>query len=240
MKFYLLLQIGNIESNGIVLKAENVSVVKSVLDKVSPNAINVTSADLLLISESDFRNNLTSSAINMVAHVITISNNIFKLIPSGVMRNIKYDDIELIFTNNTVHSIQIEDSLDRTISSIKTAEISGNHLPCTCILSMIHHDLPDFGRNNFCTTKCNISFADFGELIKAGKFCILNNSEDPDEDELCRSVTYSTPRSPPSYFSTHGPSSTAATTNKPGNSSGGKQLAPALFFFALYIVVFSS
>jgi hypothetical protein len=242
-EFCLLLQIDSIESNGIVLKAKNFSVVKSALDKISPNAINITSSYLILISESDFGNNLPNSAINMVAPVINIRNNVFKFLPSGVMGNIKHDNNkELIFTNNTVYNIQIEGSLERIRSLIETAEIRGNHLPCTCILGALHRGLPDFSRSNFCTTRCNISFADFGELIEAEKVCISDNSEDPDEAELCRSVTYSTPRSPrgrmPSYLSTQRPSSaTATTTNKTGNSSGRKQFAPALLFI-LFTVMF--
>lgn len=241
-EFCLLLQINNVESNGIVLTANNFSVDKSTLDKISPNAIKISS-DLILISESAFGNSLPNNGINMMAHTINIRNNIFKFLPTGVMEITKLgNDTKLIFTNNTVHNIQIEGPLNRISSIMETAEIRDNHFPCTCILGVLHRSLPDYSRNNFCATRCNISFNDFGELVEAEKVCISNN-RDPDEAELCRSVTYPTPRSPregrmPSYFS-KSPSSTMATV-QPRNSSGRIQVVPVLLFLTLFTVLFET
>jgi hypothetical protein len=236
-----LLQIDNIESNGIVLKANNVSIVKSTLDKIAPNAINIISSDLILISESHFGINLSSSAMNMVASVVEIRSNVFKFLPSGIMTNIKLENNgKLVFTNNTVNSIQIGESLGMISGLNQSTEIRGNHLPCTCVL---HRVLPAFSRNNFCTTRCNISLTDFGELVDAKKVCISKSSEDPDEAEICGYRRFSTTLEPhgrmPSYFRTQKPSSTKATiTNKHRNSAGTIQFVPVFLFFSLFTVMF--
>lgn len=214
---------------------------KSTLDKIAPNAINIISSDLILISESHFGINLSSSAMNMVASVVEIRSNVFKFLPSGIMTNIKLENNgKLVFTNNTVNSIQIGESLGMISGLNQSTEIRGNHLPCTCVL---HRVLPAFSRNNFCTTRCNISLTDFGELVDAKKVCISKSSEDPDEAEICGYRRFSTTLEPhgrmPSYFRTQKPSSTKATiTNKHRNSAGTIQFVPVFLFFSLFTVMF--
>jgi hypothetical protein len=215
--------------------------IKSALDGLSSNAININSSDLILISESNFGNNLPNNAINMVAPMVNIRSNTFKSLSKGVMESIKFGDNEkLVFTNNTVYNIETDKSLDRISSLIKTAEIKGNHLPCTCSIRELHHTLRDFSQNNFCRSRCNISLSDFVALIEERKVCTTNNSE-PDEYEICASVVISTPDPrrgrTPSYFRT-----TQITTNinKAVNSSERIQFVPILLFFAFFTTIFKS
>lgn len=214
---------------------------KSALDGLSSNAINIISSNLILTSESNFGKNLPKNAINMVAPVVNIRSNTFRLLPKGIMESIKFDDNEkLIFINNTVYNIDTDEFLDGINSLIKTAEIKGNHFPCTCSIRVPHHVLREFSQNNFCTSKCNISLSDFGRLIEDRKFCTLNNSE-PDEYEICTSVVNSTPDPrrgrTPSYFRT-----TQITTkiDKAVNSSERIQSIPVLLFSVLLTVIFKS
>jgi hypothetical protein len=216
---------------------------KSALDGLSSNSLNIISSDLVLTSESNFGNNLAKNAINIVAPVVNIRSNIFKLLPKGIMEGIKFEDNEkLIFINNTVYNIDTDEFLDGINSLIKTAEIKGNHFPCTCSIRVPHDALQEFSQNNFCTSKCNISLSDFGGLIDDRKVCTLNNSE-PDEHEICTrtSAVNSTPdlRSgrTPSYFRT-----TERTTkvDKAVNSSGRIQFIPVLLSFVLFTVIFKS
>lgn len=230
--------IRNIESKGIILKAKNFSMTKSALDGLSSNAININSSDLILISESNFENNLPKNAINMVAPVVNIRSNIFKSLPKGIMESIKFEDNEkFIFRNNTVFNVDTDESFDGISGLIKTAEIKGNRFPCTCSIRVIHHDLRDFSQNNFCTSTCNISLSDFGGLIEERKVCTLNNS-DPDEYEICASVVNSTPEPrrgrTPSYFRT-----TQITTkiDEAVNSSERILFTPVLFFFILFTMI---
>jgi hypothetical protein len=174
----------------------------------------------------------------MVAPMVNIRSNIFKLLPKGIMESIKFEDNEkLIFINNTVFNIDTDESLDRISGLIKTAEIKGNRFPCTCSIRVIHHALRDFSQNNFCTSKCNISLSNFGALIEERRVCTLNNSE-PDEYEICASVVNSTPDPrrgrTPTYFRT-----TQITTkiDEAVNSSERIQFAPVIFFFIFFTVI---
>jgi hypothetical protein len=211
---------------------------KSSLAGLSSNAININLTDFILISESNFGNNLPKNAISMVAPVVNIRSNIFELLPKGIMESVKFDDNEtLIFINNTVFNIDIDESLDGISGLIKTAEIKGNRFPCTCSSRVIHHALRDFSQNNFCTRKCNISLSDFSALIEERKVCTLNNSE-PDEYEICASVVNSTPDPrrgrTPSYFRT-----TQITTkiDEAVNSSERIQFTSVLFFFIFFTMM---
>lgn len=240
---FILLQIDNIESNGIALKAKNFSIVKSVLSEISPNAININSSETVLISESDFRRPLPTSAFKIAAPAINISSNTFNSLSSGIMGTTKYkDSTKFIFINNTVYNIG-QETLGRIISLIETAVIRGNHLPCKCLLGVFSVPL-DFSQNNFCTVKCNISLSDFDALTRERKFCASTNSEDPDEAEICTRVTLSTPRSPrggtlPYFRTTQGPpSTTASTANKLRNNSGRIQIVYVLLFLTLCSMLF--
>jgi len=243
--FYLL-QIDSIETKGIVLKAQNVSIVKSGFGVMSSNAININSSELVLIRESEFGSDLPKDAINIVATALNIRGNIFKLLPTGIfMENVEYEDNrKFIFTNNTIYNMELEGSLDSIIGVIQKADIRGNRFPCICVIGGSHQILPDFSQNNFCTTsKCNVTLSYFSALIAEGKVCTTNNSEDPDEYEICANVEYSTPPLPrgrtPSYFrTTQMPSTITLTTNNPRNSSDRIQFMPAIVLFALITVIF--
>jgi hypothetical protein len=113
-----------------------------------------------------------------------------------------------------------------------------------CVIGGSHQSLPDFSQNNFCTTsKCSITLSYFSALIEEGKVCTSNNSEDPDEYEICANVAYSTPHSPRgktlSYFgTTQMPSQITLTTNNLRNNSERIQRLPAMLFFTLITVIF--
>ena len=243
--FYLL-QIDSIETRGIVLKARNFSIVKSAFGEMSSNAININSSELVLITGSEFGSDLPKNAINVVATIISIRSNTFKLLPTGMfMENVEYEDNKkFIFTNNTIYNMELEGSLDSISGVIQKACIRGNHFPCICVIGGSHQSLPDFSQNNFCTTsKCNITLSYFSALITEGKVCTSNNSEDPDEYEICANVAYSTSHNPrgrtPSYFrTTQMPSTITLTTNNPRNSSYRIQRVPAILFFTLITVIF--
>ncbi|PNF16610.1 hypothetical protein B7P43_G06444 [Cryptotermes secundus] len=233
--------IGNIESKGIILKAKNFSMTKSALDGLSSDAVNIISSDLIQTSESNFGKNLEKNAINMVAPVVNIRSNTFKLLPKGIIEGIKFEENKkIIFINNTVYDIDTDNILDGMSSLIKIAEIKGNHFPCSCSIRVPHQALREFSQNNFCTIKCNITLSDFGALIEDRKVCTLNKSE-PDESEICSSVVNSTPDQrrgrTPSYFRT-----TQITTkmNKTVNSSERIQFIPVLLFCVLFTVVIES
>jgi hypothetical protein len=241
-----LLQIDNIETKGIVLKARNFSIVKSAFGEMSSNAIDINSSELVLITESEFGSDLPKNAINVVATVINIRGNKFKTLSTGIfMENVGYkDNRKLIFRNNTIYNMNLEESLDSISGLIQKADIRGNHFPCICVIGGSHQSLPDFSQNNFCTTsKCNITLSYFSALIEEGKVCTSNNSEDPDEYEICANVADSTPHSPrgrtPSYFrTTQMPSTITLTTNNPRNISDRIQRVPAILFFTLITVIF--
>jgi hypothetical protein len=245
---FFLLQIGSIESRGIILKARNFSVVNSAFGEMSSNAMNINSSEHVLIRDSDFGSDLPKNAINIAATVLNIRSNTFKLLPTGLfMGNIEYEDNRrLTFTNNTVYNIELEGSLDSISGLIQKAEMRGNHFPCICFAGGFHKILPEFSQNNYCTaSKCNVTLSYFSALIEERKVCTSNKSEDPDEYELCANVAFSTPRSPrgrtPSYFrTTQTPSTTATTitTNDPRNSSGRIQFVSVIVFFTLLTVVF--
>lgn len=240
-----MLQIDSIETEGIVLKARNFSIVKSAFGEMSSNAINISSSELVLIKESEFGSDLPQNAISVVAPVINIRSNTFKLLPTGIfMENLDYEDNRtIIFTNNTIYNMELEGSLDSISGVIQKADIKGNRFPCVCVIGGFHQRLPDFSQNNFCTTgKCNITLSYFSALIEEGNFCTSNNSEVPDEYELCANVAHSTPHSSrgriPSYFTNEMPSTTTLTTNNPINNSDKIQRVPAVFFFTLITVIF--
>ena len=243
--FYLL-QIGSIETQGIVLKARNFSIVKSGFGEMSSNAININSSEIVLITESEFGSDLPKNAINVVATDINIRSNTFKQLPTGIfMENVEYENNrKFIFTNNTIYNMELEGSLDSISGVIQKADIRGNHFPCKCVIGGSHESLPDFSQNNFCTTsKCNITLSYFSALITEGKFCTSNNSEDPDEYEICANVDYSKPHPPrgrtPSYFiTTQMPSTITLTTNNPRNISDRIQRVPAILIFTLIAVIF--
>lgn len=234
-----MLQIDSIETEGIVLKTQNVSIVKSAFGEMSSNAININSSEVLLITESEFGSNLSKNAINVVATVIDIRSNTFKLLPTGIfMENVEYEDNRtFIFTNNTVYNMELEGSMNSISGVIQNEGIRGNHFRCVCVNGGFPQILPDFSENNFCTTsKCNITLRHFSALIEEGKVCTSNNSEDPDEYEICASVAYSTPNSP--YFITDQmPSVITLTTNNTRNSSDRIQRVPAILFFTLITVI---
>ena len=244
--FVFLLQIDRIETKGIVLKARNVSIVKSAFGEMSSNAININSSELLLITGSEFGSDLPKNALNVVATVIDIRSNTFKLLSTGIfMKNVEHEDNRtFIFTNNTVYNIELEGSFDSIIGVIQNEDIRRNHFPCECVIGGFYQILPDFSENNFCTTsKCNITLSYFSALIEEGKVCTSNNSENPDEYEICANVAYSTPHSQsggtPSYFITNQmPSAITLTTNNTGNSSDRIQRVPAILFFTLITVIF--
>jgi hypothetical protein len=239
--FSFLLQIGNVESNGIILKAKNFSMMNSALDGLSSEAIDINSSELILILESNFGSNLSNNVINIVAPVINIRSNIFKFLPRGIMGSIKFENNEkLIFTNNTVYNISTDKSLDGISSLLKTAEFKNNHFPCTCYIRVSGHDFSEFSQNNFCTSKCNISLSDFNALIVKRKLCALNGSE-VDEYEICASAINSIPGprpgKGPSFFTT-----TQMTTkiDRALNGSERLQIMPILLYFILFAVIFKS
>lgn len=243
--FFFLLQIDSIETKGIVLKAQNVSIVKSAFGEMSSNAININSSELVLITESEFGGDLPKNAMNVVATDINISSNTFKVLPTGIfMKSLEYEDNgTFIFTNNTIYNkMELEGSLD-IISVIQNEDIRGNHFPCICVIGGFLKILPVFSKNNFCTTsKCNITLSYFSALIEEGEVCTSNNTEDPDEYEICANVAYSTRHSPrgrtPSYFGiTQMPSAITVTTNNTKNSSDRIQRVPAILFFTLITVI---
>jgi hypothetical protein len=241
-----LLQIDSIETEGIVLKARNVSIEKSAFGEMSSDAININSSELVLITESDFRSGLPKNAINVAAPILNICSNTFKLLPTGIfMRNVEYEDNrKFIFTNNTIYKMDNEGFLESISGLSQKADIKGNRFPCICVTVGFHKSLPDFSQNNFCTAStCNITLSYFGALIEEKKFCTSNNSEDPDEYEICANVADSTPNSPsgrtPSYFSTtQRPSKITITTNNPRSSSDRIQCVSAMVFFTLIAVLF--
>lgn len=242
-----MLQIDSIETKGIVLKARNFSIVKSVFGEMSSRAISVNSSELVLIKESDFRRDLPKNAINIVATVLNIRSNTFKLLPAGIfMENVEYEDNrKFIFTNNTIYNMELEGFLGSLNGLVQKADIRGNRFPCICVTGGFHQTSPDFSRNNFCTSsECNITLSYFSTLIEEGKVCISHSSNDPDEYEICANVAYSTPHSPrgitPSYFiTTQKPSAiTTTTTNIPQNSSDRIQFVPAFVFFTLITMIF--
>lgn len=241
-----MLQIDNIETKGIVLKAQNVSIVKSAFGEMSSNSININSSELLLITESEFESDLPQNAINVAATVIDISSNRFQRLPTGIfVENVQYEDNRtFVFTNNTVYNMKLGGHLDSISGTIQNEDIRGNRFPCVCVIGGFLQTLPDFRENNFCTTsKCNITLSYFSALIDEGKFCTSNNNEDPDEYEICASVAYLTPHSPsgrtPSYFITNQiPSAITLATNNTRNSSDRIQRVPAILFFTLITVIF--
>jgi hypothetical protein len=212
---------------------------------MSSKAININSSELVLITESEFGSDLPKDAINVVATVIKIRDSTFKLLPTGIfMENVEHEDNrKLIFINNTIYNMKLEGSLDSISDVIQKADIRGNRFPCVCDIGGSHQTLPDFSQNNFCTTtKCNITLSYFSALIEEGKVCTSNNTEDPDEYEICANVAYSTPPSrrgrTPSYFTTQMPSPIILTTNNSINSSDKIQRVPAILFFTLITVIF--
>jgi hypothetical protein len=242
--FYLL-QIDSIETKGIVLKAQNISILKSGFGEMSSNAININSSELVLIRESEFRSNLPKNAINIVATVLNIRDNTFKLLPTGIfMEKAEYEDNrKCIFTNNTVYNMELEGYLDSITDINRKADVRGNRFPCICVTGRAHQSLPDFSENNFCTTsKCNITLSSFNALIAEGKFCTTKNSADPDEYEICSDGEHSTtpaPRKTTLYFTTtQMPTTIKLTTQKPKNSSDRIQFMPAIVLFALITVIF--
>jgi hypothetical protein len=243
--FFSLLQIGSIESNGIVLKAQNFSILKSAFGEMSSNAININSSEIVLVKESDFGSDLPPDAINISATVLDIRSNTFKLLPTGIFTGkVKYEDNrKIIFTNNTIYNIQLEESLYSISSLFQRAEISGNRFPCTCFLHGFHTFLPDLGQNNFCiASNCNVTLSYFSDLIEGKKVCTSSNSEDPDEYEICADVPRLTPHSPRGreLRTTQTPSAMTTTTITNGlrNSSDSITFVPVILFCALFTVIF--
>jgi hypothetical protein len=243
---FLLLQIDSIETEGIVLKARNFSIEKSDFGEMSSDAININSSELVLITESDFRSDLPKNAINVAAPILNIRSNTFKLLPPGIfMGNVEYEDnTTFIFTNNTIYKMELEGSLESISSLFQKADIRANSFPCMCVIGGLHQSLPDFSQNNFCTASaCNITLRYFGALIEEEKVCTSNNSEDPDEYEICANVANSIPPTPseriPSYFSTIQMSSAITiTTNNARSISDRIQCVPAVVFLTLIAVMF--
>jgi hypothetical protein len=211
---------------------------KSAMDGLSSNAINIISSELILTSESNFGNNLSKNAINIMAPLVNIRSNVFKLLPKGIMEGMKFEENgKIVFINNTVYDIDTDEFLDGTSSLMKTAEIKGNHFLCTCSVRVPQYSLREFSQNNFCTSKCNVSLSDFNALIEDRKVCASNNSE-PDEYELCTSVVNSTPDPrrgrTPSYFRT---TQSTKEISKAVNSSGRIHFIPVFLLFVLFTVI---
>jgi hypothetical protein len=176
----------------------------------------------------------------MVASVVNIRSNNFKIFPKGILGSIKFEDNEKIrFTNNTVYDIGTDKSFSEISNLIKTVEMKGNHFPCECSIRVLQHDLREFSQNNFCISKCNISLSDLTALIVERKLCALNNSEF-DEYDICASVINSTPdprrARAPSHFTT------PITTNIDSavSSSERTHFMPVLLSFMLFAVIYKS